>query len=352
MMDHQISNNTTPLVTIIITSYNRAYFIESTIESALAQDYANLEILISDDYSTDNTDIVIGKYISDKRIKYFRNENNIGMTANFKLATERANGKFISYLSCDDYLINNYYISESISLINKYDNVLLVMSMNKTLNMGTQKIVTGGGFNKEFYKGKELFLQFPHIKTFSWAGALMHRETLLSLHPFEKRFTSIDVMCNLKFMLLGNMAFLNKPSYMLRIHDDNATNSINIQQAIDNFDYITEPYNAALKSNTIPKKDLDKWKIDSAFLYARAASVRFAPRGKRDYNTFIKYVKEHFPGVYQKLRLNFKWNILIFFFKRPSFSLKFFKLVSKGHLIYLQKLIGNDKENVVEKVKL
>ena len=352
MTDNQINIDKNPPVTIIIPSYNRAHFIEATITSALAQDYANLEILISDNCSTDNTDLVINKYLSDKRIKYFRNESNIGMTANFDLATKRANGKYITYLSSDDYLINDHYISESVSLINKYSNVLLVLAINKSINMGTNKVKTGGGFNKEFYYGTELFLQFPRIKTFSWVAALVHRETLLSIHPFEKQYTSIDVMCNLRFLLLGNMAFLNKPSYMLRIHDDNATTSTNIHQAIENFNYITEPYNAALKAGNIPKQKLDKWKVDSAFLYARAASVMFAPQSKSDYNTFIQYVKDHFQGVYQKLRLDLKWNVLVFFFKRPVFSLKFLKIVSKPHFIYLQKLIENRKNTSAEKLKL
>ena len=54
--------NDIPLVSIVITSYNRAHTIEKAIESALGQDYQNLEIIISDNNSTDNTDEVVKKY--------------------------------------------------------------------------------------------------------------------------------------------------------------------------------------------------------------------------------------------------------------------------------------------------
>lgn len=341
-----------PLVSIIITSYNREKYIAQTIESALSQDYQNLEIIINDNASTDSTDTIIKKYVPDKRIKYFRNESNIGMIGNFKLASERANGKFITYLSSDDYFINNFFISESISLVNKYENILLVLARQKSLYISTNKEETGPGFDDEFYRGTELFLQFPKVKTFSWAAALMHRDTLLSFKPFEKRYTSIDVMSNLRLMLLGNMAFLDKPSYLVRYHDNNATISVNLPQAIENFSYILEPYNAALKIGNIPKQKLEKWKVDSIFLFARATSVLFAAQSKSDYDSFMRYTTEHFPGVHEKLRLNFKWNVLIFFFKRPKFSLRFFNLFSKSHYDYLRKLIENGKRNLSEKVKL
>ena len=80
----QITNNN-PLVSVVITSYNRANLIEGAIQSALAQDYPNLEIIISDNCSTDNTDKVIAKYLSNPKIRYYKNEQNIGMIPNFKL---------------------------------------------------------------------------------------------------------------------------------------------------------------------------------------------------------------------------------------------------------------------------
>lgn len=341
-----------PIVSIVITSYNREKYISETLDSVLLQDYENLEIIISDNASTDNTDSIIRKYLSDKRIRYFRNETNMGMVANFKLATEKATGKYISYLSSDDYFINNFFISEAVSLAKKYTNVLLVLGKFDVFHEDTKRTIIDKdtAFTEEFFKGSELFLD-PRLKRLSWAAALMHRETLLSIMPFEKPFTAMDVMTNLKLMLLGNVALINKSSYMLRIHQNNASMGINIQQAIDNFLCITETYDTALKNNIIPKNKLDKWKFDGAFTFARSTSVQFAPQSKTDYTKFINYIKSHFPGVFQKLRLNFKWNILIFFFKRPSFSLKFLSVVSKSHYVYLKNLVENGKK-ITGKVKL
>ena len=101
-----------PLVSIIITSYNREEFIEKAIQSCLSQDYPHIEIIISDNHSTDNSDAVIKKFTHDNRIKYFINDTNIGMIANYKLATrERAMGKYVTYISSDDYLCNIIHIN-------------------------------------------------------------------------------------------------------------------------------------------------------------------------------------------------------------------------------------------------
>ena len=66
-----------PLVSIIITNYNREKTIARAIESALEQDYHNIEIIISDNCSTDNSHSIISNYIKDKRICYYRNEINL-----------------------------------------------------------------------------------------------------------------------------------------------------------------------------------------------------------------------------------------------------------------------------------
>ena len=70
-------------VSIAITVYNQAHYIGQAVESALAQDYPNLEVVVSDNHSTDPIEEVMGRYTSDPRLKYFRNETNMGMIGNF-----------------------------------------------------------------------------------------------------------------------------------------------------------------------------------------------------------------------------------------------------------------------------
>ncbi|MGP8214413.1 MAG: glycosyltransferase family 2 protein [Bacteroidia bacterium] len=94
-----------PIVSICIPTYNGEKYIGQCIESALHQTYTNTEILIVDDGSSDNTcNIVEGFAAKDKRIRFLRNEKNLGLVANWNKCMEVAKGEWIKFLFQDDYL--------------------------------------------------------------------------------------------------------------------------------------------------------------------------------------------------------------------------------------------------------
>lgn len=90
------------LVSIIMPSYNTGNFIGKTIDSVLAQTYSNWELIIVDDCSTDNTDEIVGQYLSDGRIRYIKNETNSGAAISRNRALREAKGKWIAFLDSDD----------------------------------------------------------------------------------------------------------------------------------------------------------------------------------------------------------------------------------------------------------
>lgn len=89
------------LVSIIMPSYNTAPYIKQTIQSVLDQTYANWELIIVDDCSTDNTNEVVDT-IKDCRIHYFKNEKNSGAAISRNKALREAKGQWIAYLDSDD----------------------------------------------------------------------------------------------------------------------------------------------------------------------------------------------------------------------------------------------------------
>jgi glycosyltransferase involved in cell wall biosynthesis len=90
------------LVSIIMPSYNTASFIAESIQSVLAQSYKDLELIIVDDCSPDNTDDVVKPYLSDERIRYLKNEKNSGAAVSRNRALREAKGKWIAFLDSDD----------------------------------------------------------------------------------------------------------------------------------------------------------------------------------------------------------------------------------------------------------
>lgn len=94
-----------PLVSVLMTAYNRAAYIGNAIESVLANTYENFELIIVDDCSTDNTLEVIEKYRQqDSRIKVYKNETNLGDYPNRNKAASYANGKYLKYCDSDEEL--------------------------------------------------------------------------------------------------------------------------------------------------------------------------------------------------------------------------------------------------------
>ena len=94
-----------PKVSIIILSYNQADYIKEAINSVLNQTYINLEIIISDNGSTDSTKQIIKSFLNDDRVLFLDYEENKSISLRQNQAAQRASGKFISLLYADDYYL-------------------------------------------------------------------------------------------------------------------------------------------------------------------------------------------------------------------------------------------------------
>ncbi len=92
------------LVSVIIPTYGRPHLVGRAIASVLRQTYENIEIIVIDDCSDDNTPEVIKRF-SDPRIRYLRNTRNLGVSASRNMGIKVAHGKYVSFLDDDDELL-------------------------------------------------------------------------------------------------------------------------------------------------------------------------------------------------------------------------------------------------------
>ena len=92
-----------PLVSIALCTYNGEVFLAKQLNSLLCQDYNNLEIIVVDDRSTDNTWKILQRFAAkDKRLRLFQNDQNIGYARNFEKAIKLCKGDFIALADQDD----------------------------------------------------------------------------------------------------------------------------------------------------------------------------------------------------------------------------------------------------------
>lgn len=107
-----------PLVSVHITTYNRAERLRRCLDSVLAQDYENLEIIVVDDASEDRTEEVVASYREkDPRIAYYRHERNRGNARARNTALEHSSGEFVAFLDDDDEWTDPRKISRQVALM-------------------------------------------------------------------------------------------------------------------------------------------------------------------------------------------------------------------------------------------
>lgn len=182
------------LLSICIPTYNRASFLKEALSRVVSQlsqikDNNKIELLVSDNCSTDNTAEVVSEFNKslDFQITYYRNEENLGFDGNFWNCVKRSRGQFIWLLSDDDYLKENV-IAKIIQTIKEYPDA------------GDIFLAKYGNFTNEIikYEDKYDFLEdVSHLITFISANIFNSKYTKdIDLEPY--RGTSI-IQCPLYF---------------------------------------------------------------------------------------------------------------------------------------------------------
>jgi glycosyltransferase involved in cell wall biosynthesis len=122
-----------PLVSIIIPTYNRAYILGETLESVLSQTYGNYEAIVIDDGSSDNTRELVDSFIQrDTRIKYVK-QNNAGVSAARNHGMRIAQGEYLAFLDSDD-LWKPWKLSIQVAVMEQMPHVLMLWTDMESIN--------------------------------------------------------------------------------------------------------------------------------------------------------------------------------------------------------------------------
>lgn len=128
-MEKQVVNS--PLVSVLMTVYNREKYIAEAIESVINSSYQNWELIIVDDQSKDRSVAIARKYErQDSRIKVYINERNLGDYPNRNRAASYAKGKYLKYLDSDD-LIYPHGLEVMINAMERFPAAILGISWSK-----------------------------------------------------------------------------------------------------------------------------------------------------------------------------------------------------------------------------
>jgi glycosyltransferase involved in cell wall biosynthesis len=263
--------NASPKVSILIPTYNQQNFIGACIGSALAQSYGNLEVIVSDDASTDATGDIARQLTSDPRLRYERNPDNLGHIGNYRrLLNDLATGEWFLMLDGDDLLINPHYIARAVELAQSQVDIVLVF--------GKQLIgadVTNASVNNDalglpaVMDGSTFFLEHPPFLGVEPKAltSLVRRTAAVDIDFYRYNILSSDFESYYRLMVGHRIAFLDEIAGLWRQHKGNLSKGRSFEIYRDNFRAIVGPYEHAGSQGIFSTAELQSWLRRSAGRY-------------------------------------------------------------------------------------
>ncbi len=216
-------NKNQELVSVIMSTYNSEKKIKDSIESILNQTYENLELLIVDDFSHDNTVNEIEKYIiKNKNIKLFKNKENIGLTKSLNFLLGKSNGQYIARQDDDD-ISDLKRIEKQVELIERYD---LDFSSSRAKIMNTNRKIPG----ISYYLPINIIIKYKN--PFIHGALLIKKEVLDKIGGYDNDFYySQDYKLMTKLLNEGyRYKFTNEILYTLNTKNNISNNKKSEQQ--------------------------------------------------------------------------------------------------------------------------
>ncbi|WP_313802457.1 glycosyltransferase [Cytobacillus sp.] len=286
-----------PLVSILIPTYNRPHYFELALTSVLEQTYPNIEILIGDDSSNEDTaNLVQTKYLpAYSNITFIRNQRTLGPLDNNVSLLEKANGDYINYLMDDDlfypekiekmmaYFLNDY--KEEISLVTSHRNLINENGMPLPDGQLNQKISQTNAIASGIEIGNRILMDC-HNYIGEPTTPLFRKHDLTE--PFgtlkgRRYHFSVDMASWLVLLSKGNIAYISEPLSCFRLHRDQQLQSYSKQ--IDGIEDLTHLIVTAKQYGFLQERE--EWEqalieslnwIQKGFLYYREDNTEIKNR--------------------------------------------------------------------------
>lgn len=212
-------------VSVCVPTYNAAEYLHDCIDSVLSQTYQGLEIIVSDNASTDSTcDIV--RSIHDPRIQLHQHDKNMGMAFNFNHAASLAQGEYVKFL-CSDDLLDPACLAKQVDMLELAQQAVMVTSSFRMVDSSTRTLRTVSRLTSrrllsyaEVVAGSLIYGNFVGPPS----AVLIRRTALLRAGPFSKDLPELlDFDLWLRLAELGPLGYLPETLSALRLHPHTAS---------------------------------------------------------------------------------------------------------------------------------
>ncbi len=200
-----------PTISVLLTSYNRAKFIRASIESVLRQTFGDFELVIVDDNSTDGTCEIAREYQTDERVRVVRNERNLGQFPNRNRAAEFARAELMKFHDSDDVMYP-HCLQVMVSMMQTEPRAGFGLSLGAAWPGGPcpMLLTPRMAYQREYF-GEGMFSSGP-------AGAIFRTEAFRRLGGFENVGVPSDTFFWIRACATEHVLLLPADLFWYRLH--------------------------------------------------------------------------------------------------------------------------------------
>jgi glycosyltransferase involved in cell wall biosynthesis len=210
-----------PAVSVLIPTYNYASYLPEAIESVLAQDFQDFELLILDDCSSDNTAAVVKPYCArDPRIHFEVNPANLGMVANWNECLRRARGTYMKFLFGDDTLCDPQAITKMVRLLESNPSAVLATSARMILDEKSRVMEVWRTLPEGCHDGREIMARCL-MEIYNFVGEpssvlFRKKDARRGFDPAYRQWVDVEMWLHL--LEHGDLAYTREPLCSFRRH--------------------------------------------------------------------------------------------------------------------------------------
>lgn len=205
-------------VSVIIVTYNRARLLTLAIDSVLNQKFSDFELIIIDDASTDDTENIVKKYLTDSRVKYIKIKKSTSISQVRNAAWPYVSGKYIAVLDSDDLWCDEYKLKKQFEFLENNSEIVLIGSGAILIDIEGKELNTSLKPELDLDIRKDFFTKNP----FFHSSVIYRYSAIKKVGDYDE---------NIKFgedldlwLRMGNIGKLyNSPELLIkyRVHNDN-----------------------------------------------------------------------------------------------------------------------------------
>ncbi len=219
-----------PLVSVLVPVYNGEKFLRECLDSILAQDYANMEILIADDGSSDGSMAVMEFYAGgEPRVRCWKNQKNLGLVENWNCLLHEARGEYIKFVFQDDKLLSASAVSEMAQSLTNQPHVSLVASASEVIDESSGFLGTRNYFRSGYNPGKNVIFRclVQNANLIGEPSVVMFRNPLNARRFNPQLRHLVDLEFYFGLLEQGDFDYIAKPLAAFRRHPEQQTEKNN-----------------------------------------------------------------------------------------------------------------------------